>query len=99
MVDVPPIFYFGSVILLGSAYYLRARRKKVERVKRDFNLYTAVDDLSTLSEHRDRPKLSGTVVIIGGRFVHAVVSCKGVIKPLLLQPFRSDGRPCLLRAL
>ena len=71
--DVPLIFYFGSAILLGSGSYFYARRKNAESVKRGFNFYTAVDDLSTLSGHRDPPKLSGTAVIIGGRFVHAVI--------------------------
>ncbi len=73
MMDVPLIFYFGPAILLGSAYYFLARPKMAERVKRGFNLYTAVDDLPSLSERRDCPKLSGTAVIIGGRFVRAVV--------------------------
>ena len=71
--DVPLIFYFGPVILLGSAYYFIARPKMAARVKRGFYLYTAVDDLPSLSERRDCPKISGTAVIIGGRFVHAVV--------------------------
>ena len=73
MMDLPLIYYFGPAIILGSAYYLFARPKMAARVKRRFYLYTAVDDLPSLSERRDCPKLSGTAVIIGGRFVHAVV--------------------------
>jgi len=77
MMGLPLVFYFGPAILLGSAYYFLARPKMAERVKRGFWRYTAVDDLHTLSERRERPKISGTAVIIGGRFVHAAV--KGFI--------------------
>lgn len=78
--DVPIIFYFGPAILLGSAYYFLARPKMAGSVKRRFYRYTAVDDLPALSEHRDHPKLSGTAVIIGGRFVHGTI--KGFINPV-----------------
>jgi hypothetical protein len=94
--DVPLIFYFSSAILFASAYYFHAYGNKAKREKREFYLHTAVDDLSALSEPRDRPKLSGTAVIIGGRFVHAVI--KDLINSSS-QPFRPDGSPCLLRTL
>jgi len=68
--DVPLVFYLCPALLLGSVYYFFARPKLAERVKRNFNRYTAVDDLPALSEHRVCPKISGTAVIIGGRFVH-----------------------------
>ena len=77
---VPLIFYFGPAILLASAYYFLARPKMAESVKRRFYRSTAVDDLPTLSEHRDHPKLSGTAVIIGGRFVYGTIT--GFIDPL-----------------
>jgi len=63
-------FYFCPAILLGPVYYSLAGPKLAGRVKRNFNRYTAVDHLPALSEHRDCPNVSGTAVIIGGRFVH-----------------------------
>lgn len=71
--DVPLVFYFGPAILLASLYYFFTRPTWAEKVKRDFYHYTAVDDLTALSEHREHAKLSGTAVIIGGRYVYAGV--------------------------
>jgi hypothetical protein len=78
MMDIPLIFYFGPAILLGSAYYFIARPKLAGRLKRGFYRHTAVDDLPSLSERRDCAKLSGTAVIIGGRFVRATIK-KGAL--------------------
>ena len=83
---LPLIFHFGPAILLGSASCFFARPKMAERVKRSFYLYTAVEDLFSLSERRGCPKLLGTAVIISGRFVHAVVK-RFYLNIVVSQPF------------
>jgi len=65
-------FYFCAAILLGPVYHFLAGPKPAERVNRNFNRYTVVDHLPALSEHRGCPNVSGTAVIISGRFVHRI---------------------------
>lgn len=60
------------VVVLPYPVYLAWRRYRNYRlyvkVRRDFAIYTAMDDLSVLGTLEPKTKLEGTAVIAGGRW-------------------------------